>query len=235
MGTARVEILLRRIADLVEAKQAGADVNLKTSFEILPVDFHHKRSPFQAYIFLAKYTGTIDGRGFAFRKCYARGCPNNLCTHVSIAVRIANRYLRRDYHTLTAAGIAIVETLFSLDDMVVKFERLKSEASTVLTLHDLVAMARAGDAISLEIALEILPAVEHFAQQENAQTFLSGDFTARTAAGETYVCHRCFACYATDEAEGEKPAAVKVANARLNHIYQEFEQNSIGFTPLFFE
>ena len=235
MGTATIEISPRRISDLVEAKQAGADLRLKTSFEILPVDFHHQRSPFQAYIFLAKYAGTIDGTPFAFRKCYARGCPNNLCTHVSIAVQIANRYLQRDYHALSAAGINVEETLFSLDDMVVKFERLKSDVPKILTLHDLVGMARNGQGISLGIVLETLPAVEHFAHQENAQTFLSGEFRAQTGAGEAYTCHRCFACYATADTEREKPVAVKVANARLNIIYKEFEQSGIAFMPRFFE
>jgi hypothetical protein len=235
MGTATIELSPRRISDLVDAKKAGAEVTLKTSFEILPVDFHHKRSPFQAYIFLAKYAGTIDGKVFAFRKCYARGCPNNLCTHVSIAVQIANRYLQRDYHSLSSAGIPIEETLFSLDDMVVKFERLKNEAAKALTLHDLVGMARSGEKIELAISLEILPAVEHFAQHQNAQTFLSGEFAAKTAAGATYSCQRCFACYATDDMEREKPIAVKIANARLNLIYREFDQSGIDYTPRLFE
>jgi len=235
METASIANSPKRITDLVEIKQAGGEVTLKTTFEILPVDFHHKRSPFQAYIFLAKYAGMIDGKVFAFRKCYARGCPNNLCTHVSIAVRIANRYLQRDYHTLSSAGIPVEETLFSLDDMVVKFDRLKREEAKALTLHDLVGMARSGEKIKLSIALETLPAVEHFAQHENAQTFLSGEFAAQTAAGETYSCQRCFACYATDDMAREKPIAVKIANARLNSIYREFDQSGIDYTPQLFE
>jgi hypothetical protein len=234
MGTATIEISPRRISDLVDAKQSGADVRLNTAFEILPVDFHHQRSPFHAYVFLAKYSGTIDGNEFTFRKCYARGCPNNLCTHVSIAVQIANRYLQRDYHALAAAGIGVAETLFSLDDMVVKFEQLKSEIPQVLTLLDLVGMARAGATIAMEIVLEALPAVEHFAPKDNAQTFLSGEFTAQAASGETYVCYRCFACYATSAEESEKPVAIKVANARLDILYKQFAESSITCTPQFF-
>lgn len=234
MGTATIEMSPRRISDLVEAIQTGADVRLQMSFEILPVEFRHQQTPFEAYIFLAKYKGAIDGNAFAFRKCYARGCPNNLCTHVSIAVQIANRYLQRDYHTLTAAGIEVAQTLFSLDDMVVKFEQLKSDSPQALTLMDLVGMARSGTAISMDIALETLPAVEHFAHKENAQTFLSGEFKARTAEGATYACHRCFACYATDQATREKPIALKVANARLDILYTQFEQSGITFTPRFF-
>jgi hypothetical protein len=235
MGTATIEISPRRISHLVAAKQAGAHVTLNTSFEILPVDFHHKSAPFKAFIFLAKYVGTIDDKDFAFRKCYARGCPNNLCTHVSIAVQIANRYLQRDYHALESAGIQVAPTLFSLDDMVVKFERLKSGEAKVLILDDLIGIARAGTKVDLQIALEILPAVEHFAQHKNAQTFLSGEFKARTATDETYACHRCFACYATDEMEREKPIAVKVANARLNLLYKEFDLSGITYSRHFFE
>ena len=77
----------------------------RTAFEILPVDFQHRANPFSAHIFLCLYYGAIDGVTYAFRKCYARGCPNNLCPHVSQAVLIANRYLQRDYHKLKSAGL----------------------------------------------------------------------------------------------------------------------------------
>ena len=66
---------------------------------------------------------------------------------------------------LAAAGIEVAETLFSLDDMVVKFEQLKSEIPQVLTLLDLVGMARAGTAITMAIVLEALPAVGAFCSQ----------------------------------------------------------------------
>jgi hypothetical protein len=96
-------------------------------------------------------------------------------------------------------------------------------------------MAQAGRKIRLEIRLEILPAVEHFARHENAQTFLSGEFRALTASGADYSCHRCFACYATHAAEAERSAAVKVANARLKIIYQEFDHCRIAYQRLFFD
>jgi hypothetical protein len=68
-----------------------------------------------------------------------------------------------------------------------------------------------------------MPAVEHFANQKNAQTYLSGEFVAQQA-DNTYRSHRCFACYATDNAEQEKPRAVIVANARLAEIYKAFDK-----------
>jgi hypothetical protein len=35
--------------------------------------------------------------------------------------------------------------------------------------------------------------------------------------------------------EREKPIAVKIANARLNLIYREFDQSGIDYTPQLFE
>jgi hypothetical protein len=223
----------RRITDLVTAKAAGADVRLVISFEILPADFHHRANPFKAYIFLAKYTGTIDGKPFAFRKCYARGCPNNLCTHVSQAVSIANRYLQRDYHALKSAGINTDEALFSLNDMIVKFEAIDKKGPDELSIPELNNLARAGKVVTVDIELELIPAVEHFADMENAQTFLGAKFTAK-APKATYCCHRCFACFATDGEDEEKQTAILVANARLELVYNEFNDSGITHQPRYF-
>jgi len=222
MVTASIARFPRRITDLTDARAAGCDVHLEIAFEILPADFQHRTHPFQAYIFLARYSGAIDERPFEFRKCYARGCPNNLCTHVSQAVKIANRYLQRDYRALKAGNIQVrEEALFSLGDMIVKFEKLKEKGPLTLTLPELTVLAKAGKAITVEIELEMIPAVEHFADTKNAQTFLSGQFNAR-AEDETYYCHRCFACFPTDQEEEQKKIAVKVANARLAVVYNDF-------------
>ncbi len=223
-----------RITDLTGAHRTGASVRVSTRFEILPVDFRHRSHPFQAYIFLVCYQGTIDGKPFEFRKCYARGCPNNLCTHVSMAVNIANRYLQRDYQALKSAGIDIEETLFSLDDMVIKFDRLKETDQTALTIPELVDLARSGKKPTLEITLEEMPAVEHFAGLDQAQTFLGGEIIARIE-NTTYCCHRCFACYPTEKAAEEKKRAVKVANARLELVYQAFGKAGIVHQPKFFQ
>ena len=224
----------RRITDLVEAKAAGAALQVQICFEILPADFHHGGSPFQAYIFLARYHGTIDGAPFEFRKCYARGCPNNLCTHVSQAVNIANRYLQRDYRTLKTAGIEMDEILFTLDAMVVKFDQLEASDQPALTIDELVDLARAGKKMAVDLVLGYMPAVEHFAHQQKAQTFLSGEFTARVA-DKTYKAQRCFACFPTDRSAEEKPMAIKVANARLALIFQAFERVGITHRPDFFQ
>jgi hypothetical protein len=223
-----------RITDLVGLKKEGAEVTCRPSFEILPVDFNHRQHRFQAHIFLCRYNGKVDGRPYTFRKCYARGCPYNLCPHVSQAVMIANRYLQRDLKALQSGGIEVETRLFSLDDMVVKFEKLHEKREPALIIHDYINMTREGNEVSIEVELEYVPAVEHFAHHDHAQTFLMGNF-AVAVLGRVHPCQRCFACYATEDRNKEKPLAMQVANARLEVLYLEFEQAAIGYQKRFFK
>lgn len=235
MNTMASEVSPRRITDLISAKQQGAQVICEPTFEIIPVDFIHKLSRFQAFIFLCRYNGAIDQREFTFRKCYARGCPNNLCLHVSQAVMIANRYLQRDYHKLKQAGIAVNENqVFTLDQMVVKFDEYQNQYGPPITLDDVIQMAEDGQKIEMEIELELVPAVEHFANHENEQTFLHSNFTV-ACEGRTYRTQRCLACFPTDEEAAEKTNAMRIANERLALLYASLDKHHIVYQRKLFE
>ncbi len=224
----------KRVTDLVTLKKQGAQVTCEPSFEVLPVDFDHRDHPFQAYIFLCRYEGRIDGQEYHFRKCYARGCPHNLCPHVAQAVMIANRYLMRDLRRLRESGIEVPDKMFTLDDMVVKFENLQEDEEPLMTIHDYINVAREGNDVSVEVSLEFVPAVEHFAQEKNKQTFLNADFVV-TTLGRTGHHQRCLGCYPTELEAEERARAVVVANQRLSLLYQEFEQAGVKCEKRFFE
>ena len=222
-----------RVTDLITFKNSGASVAARVSFEILPVDFAHRDNPFQAYIFLSRYAGDIDGRKYEFRKCYARGCPNNLCPHVSQAVMIANRYLQRDYRRLEDGGIPIEKLLFTLPDMLVKFDNAHQAYGSVMAIHDYINLAREGNEVTVEIKLEYVPAVEHFAGHKNAQIFLMADFEI-TCLGKTSHIERCLACY-PEKGEEEKSEKMDIANQRLKLLYEEFERASVKYEQRFFQ
>ena len=164
-----------RIDDLVAARRKGATVTCRPSFEINEVDFTHMDNEFQAVLFFCRFSGTVEGEEYSFRKCYARGCPNNLCPHVSQAVMIANRYLQKDYRKLKEAGIDVQTRLFSLDRMVVKFQDFREEQGPPLTIDDYIHIAREGNDVAMAIALEYFPAVENFGNRKEARTFLQGN------------------------------------------------------------
>ena len=227
----------KRITDLVNLKELGYDLGISLSFDIVPVNFVHGNIEFQAYIFLCKYSGTLNSKPFTFRKCYARGCPNNLCPHVSQAVMIANRYLQRDYKKLLDAGIELEEKFFSLEEMLVKYEDIEPEKDKVtggiLTIHDYINIAKEGNQVDVGIDLEIIPAVEHFANQKNEQTFFMVDFNIKTLGRDSQF-QRCLACFQTDKESEEKLVAINTANDRLKLLFQEFDDAKVQYKPVFF-
>ena len=223
----------KRITDLVASKSKGMDVICKADFEVIPVDFLHSNTPYQAYVFLSRYAGLIDGQPFSFRKCYARGCPQNLCPHVSQAVMIANRYLERDYVRLQNAGIEIEEAYFKLDEMMVKFNGHKDHYGPAHTIDEYIQMAKKGIKVSVKVNLEYLPAVENFANHKNKQTFLNCTFQV-SCKSEVFPVQRCLSCYPTLQEKEEKHAAVHVANKRLILIYQAFDDSGVKYDKMFF-
>ncbi len=222
-----------RVTDLVLLKASGHRVACDPSFEVVPVDFAHRDHGYRAYIFLCRYRGTVDGAAYTFRKCYARGCPHNLCPHVAQAVMIANRYLQRDFARLEKAGIQVPDRRFTLDEMVVKFEALEEDEGPLPTVYDYIALAKKNTEVSATVTLEYLPAVEHFANEKNKQTFLNGEFTF-AGPEKSGSCQRCFGCYGTEAESKERPAAVAVANQRLALLYEEFDESGIRFEKRFF-
>jgi hypothetical protein len=222
-----------RVTDLIGLKQKGLSILCQTDFEILPVEFVHRRAPFQAYIFLCRWGGTIDQKPFTFRKCYARGCPHNLCPHVSQAILIANRYLQRDYRRLELVGPEIEKKLFTLEDMIVKFEGVQEAYRPTLSIHDYITIAKEGNAVSVKVDLEYVPAVEHFANYTNSQVFLMVDFKI-TSLAATHHTERCLACYSADKEAEEKELQVKIANERLSILYKEFDEASIQYEKKIF-
>jgi hypothetical protein len=180
MGQTSVNNPPNRVTDLVGLKKKESAVTCRTSFEILPVDFAHHDNPFQAFIFLCRYKGTIDGQDYEFRKCYARGCPDNLHPHVSQAIIIANRYLQKDYRKLEKAGIEIERQLFTLEDMIVKFDGYQKEYDATLVIDDFINIAKEGNDVSVKVAPESVPGVEHFVGYDNEMTFLMAEFMILT-------------------------------------------------------
>jgi hypothetical protein len=224
----------RRITDLVDLKRQGAEVTCEPVFEIIPVDFTQQNSTYQAYVFLCRYTGQINGEPYVFRKCYARGGPDNLGPRMLQAVMIANHYLARDYERMKASGIKVPNKEFSLEEMTVKLDGAKEESGPPVTIDGFIPIAKADNAVQVDINLEFLSGVEHFANYKNEQTFLNADFKVQ-ALGKNINCQRCLACYATDREKEDKPQAVRIANQRLTLLYQEFDNVSIGYEKVFFE
>lgn len=229
--------LPNRVTDLVNLKKLGYNLDISMSFDIVPINFAHKAQEFQAHVFLCKYSGTIEKKPFLFRKCYAKGCPHNLCPHVAQAVMIANRYLKKDYKKMADSKIKLEEKLFSLEDMIAKYEDVDKNKDEntggILTIHDYINIAKEGNTVEIQIELETLAAVEHFANEKNKQTYLNVDFNI-TTLGRSNKFQRCLGCFSTDNETEEKPIAINTANDRLKSLFNEFDNAKVKYKACFF-
>ncbi len=222
-----------RVTDLIELKRNGAAITCSPVLDIIPVDFSHRSHHFRAVVFLGRFSGAADSQAYTFRKCYARGCHHDLCPRVSQAVMIANRFLQRDYHRLEQSGIGIEKKLFTLEGSIVRLTALKDDQREAMIMDDYIRMAKEGNRISVDIALEYVPAIEHFEYHKNRQTFLMADFTV-TAQAKRAGCQRCLGCYPIEREQEERPSQIDVANDRLSLIYKEFDLSSIRYEERFF-
>lgn len=227
-------ILPLRIDDIIALKKNGASITCQSSFEINEVDFTHMENEFRAILFFCRWSGVMDGEEYSFRKCYARGCPHNLCPQVSQAVMIANRYLQQDYRRLKEAGINVDAKLFSLDDMVVRFQIFREEQAPTLSLEDYLHIAKEGSDVSMKVSVEYLPAVENFGNRKEQRTFFLATFDV-TSLGLDHRIQRCLACYGADQKADEKLRQVRIANDRLTKIFKEFDLAGIKYGKRFFD
>jgi len=222
------------VTDLAMLKEKGSEVTVDNTFEINEVDLAHEVHPFKAFLFFSRFSGSVDGKEYEFRKCYSRGCTHNLCPHVSQAVMIANRYLQRDYKALENAGVEVEKKLFTLENMLAEFEGKRDEFVGALIIDDYINMAKGGDDISVDVSLEYVPAVENFANYKERRIFFAINYTV-THLGKIHICQRCLACYAIDNEEAERETAKELANSRASGIYARFDEANIKYNKVFFE
>ena len=222
------------VTDLAMLKEGGAEVTVDNTFEINEVNLAHEKHPFKAFLFFSRFAGSVDGKEYKFRKCYSRGCMHNLCTHVSQAVMIANRYLQRDYTALEKAGIEVEKKLFTLENMLAQFEDKRDEFVGTLIIDDYINIAKGGEEVSVDVTLEYLPAVENFANYKERRVFFAINYNV-THLGEIHICQRCLACYAIDKEEAERETARELANSRASGIYARFDEANIKYNKIFFE
>ena len=233
MARSNMEEIPSRIHDLVVLRRKGATITCHPSFLLHPVEFQHQERSFEAFVFVCLFSGSVNGREYAFRKCYARGCQHNLCPHVSQAVMIANRYLERDYHILEKVGIECERKLFTLEDMLVKFNDYDSAFGPPLTIRDYINIAREGAEVSVDVQLECVAAVEHFLGHDAERMFYLVRYDV-TSLGVERECQHCLGCYETTREREERPRQMAIANDRLREAYEEFDEAGIECTKRYF-
>lgn len=223
----------KRIQDLLWANSQGQQLTCYPDLQIVPAEFFSERGWQKAHIFLCRFTGTINERPFAFRKCYTRGPYESLCKNGMNAVWVANRYLKNDYRRLNKAGIDISEALFSLQDIMDLGCIDNNTKCPPMTIYDFIYIAKEGNQVLVEVSLDKMLALEHHPDEVADQTYLIADFTM-IALTKISHCQRCLASYPTKNEETDKTSMNRVANKRLQSIFYAFKRAGIYYNEIFF-
>ena len=131
-------------------------------------------------------------------------------------------------------GIPVKGDLFTLETMLAKFEEKRDEFVSTLILEDYIHIAEEGNDVSADISLELVPAVENFANHKEKRVFFTANFNVKHL-GKTHVCQRCFSCYAMENEKEERRTAQDLANRRLEAIYRDFDRANIRYNKILFE
>ena len=118
--------------------------------------------------------------------------------------------------------------------MTVKFDGYEEAHSPLLAIHDYINIAGEGADVKVAIDLEFVPAVEHFANDENQAIFLMVAFTV-TCLGKTCDYERCLACYPLAEEGESRQPQISIANERLKTLCGEFDRVAIDHNKQFFQ
>jgi hypothetical protein len=222
-----------RVRDLILASGQGLDVSFVADPQVIYTDFFHENQWKPAHILLCWFTGTVGGVPFDFRKCYSRSLLTGTCIQGINAVMSANRYLQADYRLLGEVGITVPRAFFSIQEVLLRQPTDQDADCNPMTVNDVVQIAREGNEVIVEVKLDAVMAIEHYAEMDSDKIYLMADLVVITLGSTTH-CKRCLGSYAAENEEQEKIPAVSVANQRLQDIYELFREAEVSFNECFF-
>ncbi len=223
-----------RISDLIRLKEDHASVTCRAGFDIVPMTFAEDDHTYRALMFLCRFSGTAGGKEYGFRKCYARGCPNDRCAATYRAIVAADRYMKADFDRLGRAGIILERPQLELDRYADKIgRRLRDDESSVM-IQGFIEQAEHRREVWIEPKLSMVHATEQLPKYEMDMVFLMVCFEA------SYRNHKhnydiCLSCYPLDQEEDQIKEKIHVANERIRSFYDFFRKSSVGFSEKYFQ
>jgi len=137
---------------LIEAAASGKKVVLEGKPGRKVIRLEQEGRQVDSVILSMAYSGTIDGRSFAFKKDYS--FADDDVKYAFGSLLIANNRLQMDYERLKDAGIAIEHDLFTFQNSFVGLKGDASLKSPALRLQDFIHFAQTGVPITVDIALK---------------------------------------------------------------------------------
>ena len=178
-----------------------------------------------------EYSGTVDGKPFAFRKDYS--FADDDAQYALDALLIANNRLQVDYDRLKEAGIAIEHELFTFQNSFIGLNGDASVKSPAMRLQNFIHFAQTGIPISVDVQLKRPSIIVKQEDGERKGFGLVAAFTFSTGWEKTTI-EKLYGTGSYDDPKKYLEELKKVANKRLERDCERLRRAGIKMDQIAF-
>ncbi|MBW1779134.1 MAG: hypothetical protein JRL30_00150 [Deltaproteobacteria bacterium] len=216
---------------LIEAAASGKKVELQGKPDRKVVRFEREGRKVDTVILSMAYSGTIDGKSFAFKKDYS--FADDEAQYALDCLLIANNRLLTDYDRLKDAGIAIEHDLFTFQNSFIGLKGDASVKSPALRLQNFIHFAQTGIPISVDVELKRPSIIVKQEDGERKGFGLVATFIFTTGWEKTTI-EKIYGTGAYDDPKKYQEELKEVANRRLERDCERLRRAGIEVEPIAF-
>jgi hypothetical protein len=216
---------------LIEAAGSGKKVEIEGKPDRKVVRLEREGRQVDTVILSMAYSGTVDGKPFAFKKDYS--FADDDAQYALDCLLSANTRLQVDYDRLKDAGIAIEHDLFTFQN---SFIGLKGDASVktpAMRLQNFIHFAQTGIPITVDVSLKRPSIVVKQEDGERKGFGLVGSFVFTTGWEKTTI-EKIYATGSYDDPKKYQEELKEVANRRLERDCERLRRAGIKVDPIAF-
>jgi len=223
---------VKMLEALIEAAASGKKVDIEGKPDRKVVRIEREGRQVDTVILSMAYSGTVDGRPFAFRKDYS--FADDDAQYALDCLLIANNRLQVDYDRLKNAGIAIKHDLFTFQN---SFIGLKGDASVkapALRLQNFIHFAQTGIPIKVEVTLKRPDIIVKQDDDGERKGFGLVAAYVFTTGWEKTTIEKIYATGSHDDPRKYQEELKEVANRRLERDCERLRRAGIQVDPTAF-
>jgi len=222
---------VKMLEALIEAAASGKKVALEGKPERKVVRLEQEGRQVDSVILSMAYSGTVDGKPFAFKKDYS--FADDDAQYALDCLLTANNRLQMDYDRLRDAGIAIEHDLFTFQNSFIGLKGDASVKSPAMRLQNFIHFAQAGIPITVEVALKRPSIIVKQEDGERKGFGLVAAFVFTTGWDKTTV-QKIYATGSYDDSKKYQEEQKEVANKRLERDCERLRRAGIKVDQIAF-
>jgi len=222
---------VKMLEGLIDAAASGKKVEIEGKPDRKVVRLEREGRQVDSVILSMAYSGTVDGKPFAFKKDYS--FADDDAQYALDCLLSANNRLQVDYDRLKEAGIQIEHDLFTFQN---SFIGLKGDASVrtpALRLQNFIHFAQTGIPITVDVSVKRPTIIVKQDGGERKGFGLVASFVFTTGWEKTTI-EKIYATGSYDDTKKYQEELKEVANRRLERDCERLRRTGIKVDPIAF-